>query len=64
MEAGGNPRAAQSFKKLIFFYGIPTKREIRGQFYFCPVALFFLSLVSSVSQRSICKKRIFVYQTC
>lgn len=36
-----------SFKKLIFFYGIPTKREIRGQFYFCPVALFFLPFMST-----------------
>lgn len=38
------------FKKLIFFYGIPTKREIRGQFYFCPVALFFLPFMRRVSQ--------------
>lgn len=39
-----------SFKKVNLFYGIPTKREIRGQFYFCPVALFFLPFMSRVSQ--------------
>lgn len=51
------------FKKLIFFYGIPTKREIRGQFYFCPVALFFLPFMRRVSQTEICKQQIYVYQT-
>lgn len=49
MEAGGNLWAAHSFKKLIFFFcGIPTKRKIRGQFYFRLVALFFLSTMRRV----------------
>lgn len=46
-EAGGNLWAAKSFKKS-FFYGIPTKRETRGHFYFRLVASFFLSTMSRV----------------
>lgn len=47
-DGGRGSSVSRVLKSSSFFYGIPTKREIRGQFYFRLVALFFRSTASRV----------------